>query len=379
MKEERGNWGSGSIFRQKGSRFWWISYYRDGKHFRESSKSTRPNDAKSLLRKRIGQMEAGTFVSPKDRRVTVNELVADLIAWYRDVKLNQRFANDTQSRWTMHLQGFFDNMRAEQLGTDQIREYRGKRMAEKKPPSPVTVNRELQVLRKAFRLAAKATPPKVRTVPQFEMAAEDNARKVFMDPATVDKLKQAASTEGLWARCFVEMIFTLGWRKGEVINLQVGNVHLAENLVRIEHSKNGEPREAPLTQNLRVLLEPLVIGRDATERLFPVKDVRYAWRRICKAAGVKAGKDGGFVIHDSRRTTARTKRAAGVDQSVTMSLMGWKSDAMFRRYGIVDNRDKLIALQRAEEWEKQQQSKDMHTLCIDAPSQVQTRDKKDLQ
>jgi hypothetical protein len=40
MKEERGNWGSGSIFRQKGSRFWWISYYRDGKHFRESSKST---------------------------------------------------------------------------------------------------------------------------------------------------------------------------------------------------------------------------------------------------------------------------------------------------------------------------------------------------
>jgi integrase len=379
MKEERGNWGQGSIFRQKGSRFWRISYYRDGKHYRESSKSTRPNDAKSLLRKRMGQMEAGTFVSPKDRRITVNELVADLIAWYRNVQNKQRFANDTESRWKMHLQGFFDNMRAEQLGTDQIREYRGKRMAEKNPPSPVTVNRELQVLRKAFRLAAKATPPKVRTVPQFEMASEDNARKVFMDTATVDKLKQAASPEGLWARCFVEMIFTLGWRKGEVINLNVANVSLPENLVRIEHTKNGEPREAPLTQNLRVLLEPLVLGRDATERLFPVKDVRYAWRRICKAAGVKAGKDGGFVIHDSRRTTARTKRAAGVDQSVTMSLMGWKSDAMFRRYGIVDNRDKLIALQRAEAWEKQQQSKDMHTLCIDAPSQVQTRDKKDVQ
>jgi hypothetical protein len=45
----------------------------------------------------------------------------------------------------------------------------------------------------------------------------------------------------------------------------------------------------------------------------------------------------------------------------------------------VDNRDKLIALQRAEEWEKQQQSKDMHTLCIAAPSQVQSLDKKDVQ
>lgn len=393
MKEERGNWGQGSIFRQKGSRFWWISYYRDGKHFRESSKSTRPNDAKSLLRKRLGQMEAGTFVSPKDRRITVNELVTDLIAWYRAVKLNQRFANDTQSRWDMHLQGFFDNMRADQLGTDQVRQYREKRMAEKPTPSPTTVNRELQVIRKAFRLAAKSTPPKVRTVPQFEMASEaENTRKVFITEDDKQKLREAAATDtskkakmkGIHLRVFVELLFSFGWRKGELTGLAVASVNLAQGFIRIEDSKSGEPREVPLTPNLKVLLQAIVAGRQADERLFPATDLRWAWKRLCKRAGVKCGKAGGYVIHDTRRTAARTKRSAGVDETVISRIAGWKPGSkMFARYGIVNRSDMEDAMTRSEQWEeqweKQQQSKDMHSLCMDASKTVQATDKRDIQ
>jgi hypothetical protein len=96
----------------------------------------------------------------------------------------------------MHLQGFFDNMRADQLGTDQIRQYRGKRMAEKNSPSPTTVNRELQVIRKAFRLAAKNSPPKVHSIPQFDMASEaDNTRKLFITEEDKQKLRNAAATD----------------------------------------------------------------------------------------------------------------------------------------------------------------------------------------
>ena len=357
--------GTGSVYRQKNSRFWWIRYSNNGRPVRESSGFTLKRRAEKLLLEKLAQVAAGTFVSPKDRRAEVRELVSDLIGWYRTVRNKPVFADDTQSRWALHLEPFFGNMRAEHLGTDQVRTYRALRAEQK--ASPVTVNRELQVLRKAYRLAADSTPPKVRMVPRFEMARENNARKVFMDTRTVDALKQAASHEGLWARCFVEMIFTLGWRKGEVINLTAGNIHLAENIVRIEDTKNGEPREAPLTQNLRLLLEPLVSCRTRDERLFPVKDPRYMWRRICKASGIKAGRTDGYIIHDSRRTTARTKRAAGVDQSVTMALMGWKGETMFRRYGIVNTADKLVALQLSEEWERKQTAPLMHRNGIGAP------------
>jgi integrase len=43
--------------------------------------------------------------------------------------------------------------------------------------------------------------------------------------------------------------------------------------------------------------------------------------------------------HDFRRTAARNLIRAGVPQHVVMKLCGWKTDAMFRRYAIVDERD----------------------------------------
>ena len=75
--------------------------------------------------------------------------------------------------------------------------------------------------------------------------------------------------------------------------------------------------------------------------------MRHAWKRLCKNASVKCGKAVGYVIHDTRRTAARTKRAAGVSESVTCKIMGWKPGSkMFARYGIVDRADMAEALKR---------------------------------
>ncbi len=165
----------------------------------------------------------------------------------------------------------------------------------------------------------------------------------------------------------MELIFTLGWRKSEVTGLTVGNVHLSEGFLRIEDSKSGEPREVPLTQSLRVLLEPLIIGRKPNERLFPA-NVRWAWKRLCKAAGVKSGRQG-IVLHHARRTAARTQRSAGVSESVSSAIMGWKPGSkMYARYGIVDRTDMATALQRSQEWEREQQ------VAITATVQLQKQD-----
>ena len=350
--------GHPGLYRQYDGGMIWLKYYRNGRCFRESSGTTEVAKAQRLLNRRKGELEAGTFVEPNARRVKVDELVADLLAWYRNTAHKAEFADASEQRWNDHLAQFFSGMRAEQVTTGTIRRYRERRAEEKKPrPSPTTVNRELQVLRKAFRLAAKANPPKVRFVPPFEMSDEKhNARKTYATTEMLDKLRTAASKEGLWARFFLEMTYTIGWRKSEVLGLTVGNVHLAESYIRIEETKNGDPREAALTANLKTLVTPLVLGRKSEDPLFPIKDVRCAWRRICKAAGFKAGRDG-LVIHDGRRTAPRRQRAAGVPQSVSMAQMGWKSDAMYRRYGIVDRGDMLAALERVEQFEQGGSSK----------------------
>jgi integrase len=66
----------------------------------------------------------------------------------------------------------------------------------------------------------------------------------------------------------------------------------------------------------------------------PVGDFRKVWARACVAAGAQ-----GRLVHDLRRTAARTFRRAGVSEGEIMKLCGWKTRDMFDRYNIVNQDD----------------------------------------
>ena len=72
---------------------------------------------------------------------------------------------------------------------------------------------------------------------------------------------------------------------------------------------------------------PFVFQRDG-ER---IRYVPQAWRTACKAAGCP-----GRLIHDMRRSAVRTFERAGVPRSVAMSIVGHKTESIYRRYAIVD-------------------------------------------
>ena len=62
-------------------------------------------------------------------------------------------------------------------------------------------------------------------------------------------------------------------------------------------------------------------------------------------------------FHSFRRTAARDKRAAGVDTSVIMEEQGWKTDAIFRRYAIIDRADKLDSQRKLERFHDETRTK----------------------
>jgi integrase len=55
------------------------------------------------------------------------------------------------------------------------------------------------------------------------------------------------------------------------------------------------------------------------------------WKAACKAAGVP-----GRILHDFRRTAVRNLERAGVPRSAAMAMVGHKTEAIYRRYAIVD-------------------------------------------
>ncbi len=71
--------------------------------------------------------------------------------------------------------------------------------------------------------------------------------------------------------------------------------------------------------------------RKATRAGIAVKGFRKAWLTACKKAGLP-----GRIPHDFRRTAVRNLERAGVPRSVAMSMVGHRTEAIYRRYAIVD-------------------------------------------
>ena len=109
--------------------------------------------------------------------------------------------------------------------------------------------------------------------------------------------------------------------------------------------------ETALPGSVRTLVVAAIAGRDKIERFWPFSPSKFytSWDEIRKIAGCPE-----IHFHDLRRTSARAKRSSGVNTSVIMDIQGWRSEAMFRRYGIVDIQDKAQAFEQLAEYERLQ-------------------------
>lgn len=339
-------YGNGSVYLRNGIP--WIKFYRDGKPVYESCRGLTEAQARQKLKVKMRESDE-QFLGPREKRTTIQELMEDAISDY-EINGMDDSAVTGKRKWENHLSRFFAGMKAHEFGTEHQRKYRIART--KEGAAVATVNTELQFLQKAFRLGYEHEPPKVKRMPKFEYPNPHNRRTVRITLPQLQALKEAASRYSLEWRVLVEMAAWLGWRKGELLDLKVENISLFEGgdfgSVRIETSKNGEAREVPLTESLKMFLQPMVLGRRPEDRLFTFDDTQYAWSKIVLDS--KIGVD--LHFHDLRRVSAITKRAAGVQESVIMEMHGWKTPSMFRRYAIVGRHDKEDAFAKQAAYEQ---------------------------
>jgi integrase len=329
---------------------WWIQYYKDGRPYRESSRSEKKTVAKRLLDKREGAIAEGKEPGVRFDRVKFDELKEDLL---RDYRVNKKKSLDRAERSVEHLKEYFEGVRAPHINTAKIQEYIEKRINEE--ATSATINRELAALKRMFNLGAQCTPPKVDKVPYIPMLKENNVRKGFFEHGEFVALRDALPD---YLKGFITFAYKTGWRVSEIRNLTWEQVDFKNGTVSLDAgtTKNDEPRTVYLDDELMGVFREQWERRKRAKAIHPyvflnksgtgkIKDFRGAWQQACKKAGI-----GQRLFHDFRRTAVRNMVRAGVPERVAMMISGHKTRSVFERYNIVDEADLKNAAQRQQEY-----------------------------
>jgi integrase len=339
----------------------WHACWSDaaGRRQQETTGHVDRAEANKFLRKRMTAVDNDEAVTAKTGKITVSAALAAVID---DKKLNGcRWITEPERMIAGHIvPGLGGRRKLASVGVLELRAYSAKRVAE--GAANATVNRELALLRRAFKLAHRAKS--VSSVPEIEFLAEAPPRSGFVDRGSFDKIVALLPS---WLRPAVTTMYVLGWRKSEVLGLTPDQVDLKAGTVTLtpEQTKTAEPRVVPLPEELRKVMKKQLASvaklkkqGTPTRWLFhrprgaAIGSFKKRWRTACTRAGHPT-----LLVHDLRRSAARNLTRAGVPEQTAMRFLGHKSNSTFRRYRILDERDMINAAAQLDTFFAQSKAK----------------------
>ena len=178
---------------------------------------------------------------------------------------------------------------------------------------------------------------------------ESQPRKGFFEQHELDAVLKELGPDHVDVVTFAAFS---GWRRSEFLNLRWEEVDIIGAVIKLspERSKNEEGRTLPIIGPLVDVMKrrmeerekhglPWVFTYAYGGKRTPVVyrqmgDFRKVWKSALKRAGC-AGK----TLHDFRRTVVRNLTRAGNPEKISMAWTGHKTDAVFRRYNIVNEAD----------------------------------------
>ncbi len=310
---------------------WSVAFYVGRREVVESSGTSSETAATAFLKKRMAEAARGEL-QPRGK-IFLTDLIELLKADYA-------MQGNRSLRQTLYkivpIAGWFEGVPVASISYETIAAYTTHRLAEGK--STATVNGELRLLRRMFKLAKKHK--RITSLPDIEVLSGENHREGFIDPEEFRKL--LAHFEDPSNADLVEFLYCTGWRvsvgkklEWRDVDMQAGTV-----IMRREVSKNKSPVTLPFFGQMEAIFRrrllvrnlgcPFVFHRGGRQ----IKNFRVAWKAATKAAGVPA-----LIVHDLCRSVARNLIHAGIDESTASKFMNRKTKEIFKLYQIVDGED----------------------------------------
>lgn len=125
-------------------------------------------------------------------------------------------------------------------------------------------------------------------------------------------------------------------------------------------AKNKEPKTIPFYGDVENWLQ---MEKTRHETYYPespwifsrsgkaIRDFRESWANAVERAGLQ---DSLGWFHDLRRSAVRNMTNAGLDQKIAMAISGHKTESVFQRYRIVPRRDLRRAVDRMNDFFRQE-------------------------
>ncbi|KVM61736.1 integrase [Burkholderia ubonensis] len=208
-----------------------------------------------------------------------------------------------------------------------------------KPVSGGTVNREMNLLhhvletaRKEWGIGAPVNPVsevrRPKSNPHRERRLTDTEKKQLLAAC-----RETYSRNGRkqYLADVLELALETGMRQGEIVNLEIERVHLADRFVSLKAggTKTDEARTVPLsTRAYEILRDTIGDRKDGRVWIGLTSDaVKRAFARARDKAGIKD-----VTFHDSRHDATTRFVELGLTDTEVMSITGHKTQSMMRRY-----------------------------------------------
>lgn len=175
---------------------------------------------------------------------------------------------------------------------------------------------------------------KINPIAEIKLPPAGNHREIVISQEQIDELLKAAKYEPFakpknqqqeLAIAFLLAIET-GMRAGEIAGLETNRVFLQSSYLRLTSTKNGKPREIPLSTMAKNLL--LAAINPDTNKIFSfnARQISSSFHKFRTSYNIE-----GFTFHDTRHTAA-TRIAQKIPVLDLCRMFGWSNPKMAMIY-----------------------------------------------
>lgn len=334
----------------KRGRIWWMSFVKNGRQYRVSTKTTDKKKAEMIYHKLMLELDscsASFEQEPRESSITFKEFFENhYLKWcYKRQNYYSR-----KQYFTKSLPEWFLKLKLNQITTKQVDELQTYFLS--REFKIATVNRYLSIVKAAMTKASEwdmITEERLKSIRKIKPLKGEVKRLRYLSTDEIQSLLNACDKH-LYPIVFTAL--NTGMRKGEILSLRWNQIDLKNGLILLENdTKNKERREIPMNDALKnIFIQLFTKRRLDTEYVFvnPETGIRFAnVKRSFNTAVKKAGiRD--FHFHDLRHTFASQLIMSGADLKTVQELLGHKDIRQTLRYSHLSQAHRKQAVKALE-------------------------------